>query len=137
MLVINGQFPGPLIRVNQGDRLLINVTNQIANATTMHWHGLYQNGTNWMDGTTGITQVEFLLLPTFVLSLSCGAVRCRPLNLSNLWYSALFRRDRAFYIISPSRTNLAPIGTIHITQHSTYPKGTFLSIRECLNRNSS
>ena len=84
MLVINGQFPGPLIRVNQGDRLLINVTNQIANATTMHWHGLYQNGTNWMDGTTGITQVEFFLLPTFVLSLSCGAVRSQPLDLSNL-----------------------------------------------------
>jgi len=78
MLVINGQFPGPLIRANQGDRLLINVTNQIANATTMHWHGLYQNGTNWMDGSSGITQVEFLLLPTFVLSLSCGAVRCQP-----------------------------------------------------------
>src|SRR6266536_4023832 len=41
---------------NQGDRVLVNVTNQLTNATTVHWHGLYQNGTNWMDGTTGITQ---------------------------------------------------------------------------------
>lgn len=56
VLVYNGQFPGPLIRVNQGDRVLVNVTNQLTNATTVHWHGLYQNGTNWMDGTTGITQ---------------------------------------------------------------------------------
>ena len=22
----------------------------------MHWHGIFQNGTNWMDGTSGITQ---------------------------------------------------------------------------------
>ncbi|KAF2867264.1 multicopper oxidase [Massariosphaeria phaeospora] len=26
------------------------------NATSIHWHGLYQNGTNWMDGTVGVTQ---------------------------------------------------------------------------------
>lgn len=56
MLVINGQFPGPLIRVNRGDRLLINVTNELSQPTTLHWHGLYQNGTNWMDGVSGITQ---------------------------------------------------------------------------------
>lgn len=56
LLVINGQFPGPLIRVNQGDRVLINVTNQLSNGTSMHWHGFYQNGTNWMDGTVAITQ---------------------------------------------------------------------------------
>jgi len=54
--VINGQFPGPLIRVNQGDRVLVNVTNRLSNGTSMHWHGFYQNGTNWMDGTVGITQ---------------------------------------------------------------------------------
>jgi hypothetical protein len=56
MLVFNGQFPGPLIRVNQGDRVLVNVSNQLTNSTAVHWHGLYQNGTNWMDGTSGITQ---------------------------------------------------------------------------------
>jgi FtsP/CotA-like multicopper oxidase with cupredoxin domain len=57
MYAINGQFPGPVIRLNEGDRLLINVTNELSEPTTMHWHGLYQNGTNWMDGTAGITQV--------------------------------------------------------------------------------
>ncbi|KAI9745890.1 MAG: hypothetical protein M1818_000571 [Claussenomyces sp. TS43310] len=56
LLVINGQFPGPLIRANRGDRLMINVTNALANATSLHWHGLYQNGTNYMDGTVGVTQ---------------------------------------------------------------------------------
>lgn len=56
ILVFNDQFPGPLIEANRGDRLLINVTNNLQNATSVHWHGLYQNGTNWMDGSSGITQ---------------------------------------------------------------------------------
>jgi len=56
VLAVNGQFPGPLIRANRGDRLLINVHNQLSNATAVHWHGMFQNGTNFMDGTAGITQ---------------------------------------------------------------------------------
>jgi FtsP/CotA-like multicopper oxidase with cupredoxin domain len=57
MLFINGKFPGPLIEANMGDRLVVNVTNKLsANATSVHWHGLFQNGTNWFDGTVGVTQ---------------------------------------------------------------------------------
>ena len=56
MILINGQFPGPLIECNEGDTLEIEVDNQSINATAFHWHGIYQNGTNWMDGTVGVTQ---------------------------------------------------------------------------------
>ncbi|KIX04862.1 uncharacterized protein Z518_05733 [Rhinocladiella mackenziei CBS 650.93] len=56
VLAINGRFPGPVIRANRGDRLLIYVQNNMTNVTSVHWHGLFQNGTNWMDGTAGITQ---------------------------------------------------------------------------------
>jgi FtsP/CotA-like multicopper oxidase with cupredoxin domain len=56
MLMINGQFPGPLIEANEGDTLVFDVDNQSENATSIHFHGIYQNGTNFMDGTTGITQ---------------------------------------------------------------------------------
>ncbi|RDW87987.1 multicopper oxidase-2 [Coleophoma cylindrospora] len=56
VLAINGMFPGPVVEVNVGDRILVNLTNHMSNATTMHWHGLYQNGTNWMDGVNSITQ---------------------------------------------------------------------------------
>ena len=56
VLVINGHFPGPVIRANPGDRVLVNVTNQLSNATSIHWHGVFQNGTNCMDGTAGVTQ---------------------------------------------------------------------------------
>ncbi|MCJ1419275.1 hypothetical protein MMC32_005629 [Xylographa parallela] len=56
MVVINGQFPGPMIRCNEGDIIVVNIRNEGVNATSIHWHGIYQNGTNRMDGTVGITQ---------------------------------------------------------------------------------
>ncbi|KAF2205921.1 putative multicopper oxidase, type 1 [Delitschia confertaspora ATCC 74209] len=56
MILINSQFPGPLIECNEGDEIWIHVHNRAVNATSFHWHGLYQNGTNWMDGTVGISQ---------------------------------------------------------------------------------
>ena len=56
MLSIGGQFPGPMIECNEGDTLVIDVDNQSANATSLHFHGIFQNGTNFMDGTAGITQ---------------------------------------------------------------------------------
>lgn len=56
MITIGGQFPGPLIECNEGDTLVINVENLSVNATAIHFHGLFQNGTNFMDGTSGITQ---------------------------------------------------------------------------------
>lgn len=56
MMVINGQFPGPMIVCNEGDTVVVTVVNEAKNATAIHWHGLFQNGTNFMDGTVGITQ---------------------------------------------------------------------------------
>jgi hypothetical protein len=55
MLLINDQFPGPLIEINEHDTIRVTVNNQMTNSTSIHWHGLYQNGTNSMDGTAGIT----------------------------------------------------------------------------------
>lgn len=56
MMLVNDQYPGPLIEVNEGDTIRVNLANMAQNATSIHWHGLYQNGTNFMDGTVGVTQ---------------------------------------------------------------------------------
>ncbi|KIW10823.1 hypothetical protein PV08_10122 [Exophiala spinifera] len=54
---INGQVPGPLIECNWGDLLVVTVHNQLtANSTSIHWHGLWQRGTNDQDGVPGITE---------------------------------------------------------------------------------
>lgn len=55
MMLINATFPGPLIEVNEHDEIVVHVHNRATNATSIHWHGLYQNGTNHMDGTVGTT----------------------------------------------------------------------------------
>lgn len=56
MMTINGQYPGPLIEINEGDTIVVDVLNLAKNATAIHWHGIFQNGTNFMDGTAGVTQ---------------------------------------------------------------------------------
>ncbi|KAM0514848.1 hypothetical protein ACHAPE_006524 [Trichoderma viride] len=56
MILINNQFPGPLVECNEGDTVRVIVDNKATNATSMHFHGLFQNGTNSMDGAVGITQ---------------------------------------------------------------------------------
>ncbi|OAA35671.1 Cupredoxin [Metarhizium rileyi] len=54
---INGKWPIPRIECNVGDRIVINVNNQLGNqSTSLHFHGLFQNGTNNMDGPAGVTQ---------------------------------------------------------------------------------
>jgi FtsP/CotA-like multicopper oxidase with cupredoxin domain len=56
-LVVNGQFPGPLLEANWGDTVVVNVKNSMQNnGSTIHWHGIRQNYTNEMDGVASITQ---------------------------------------------------------------------------------
>jgi FtsP/CotA-like multicopper oxidase with cupredoxin domain len=44
LLLINGQFPGPVIEVNEGDQLVVHVNNFMTLPSAIHWHGQYQNG---------------------------------------------------------------------------------------------
>jgi FtsP/CotA-like multicopper oxidase with cupredoxin domain len=44
LLLINGQFPGPVIEANEGDRLEVQVNNFMTLPAAIHWHGQYQNG---------------------------------------------------------------------------------------------
>lgn len=55
MILINDLFPGPVIRANEGDTIVVDVENRASNSTSIHWHGILQSGTNWMDGATGVT----------------------------------------------------------------------------------
>lgn len=36
----NGQIPGPMIRVTQGDRIRVILKNELPDSTSIHWHGL-------------------------------------------------------------------------------------------------
>lgn len=65
MILINNRFPGPLIECNEGDAIVVHVHNEAVNATAIHFHGMYQNGTNSMDGTVGVTQCPIAPNATF------------------------------------------------------------------------
>lgn len=54
---INGHWPLPTIEVNKGDQLVVNMYNGLGDKnTSIHFHGMYQNGTNNMDGPSMTTQ---------------------------------------------------------------------------------
>ncbi|CAL1531522.1 unnamed protein product [Lymnaea stagnalis] len=55
--VVNKSMPGPPIEVYEGQQVIVHVTNLMTNeGTTIHWHGLHQRGTPWMDGVPFVTQ---------------------------------------------------------------------------------
>ena len=59
VLLVNGAFPGPLIEANWGDKIIVNVHNNITGPeepTSIHWHGFLQQGMPWEDGAPGVTQ---------------------------------------------------------------------------------
>lgn len=39
MFKINGQFPGPVIDLNEGDDVVVKVNNLTPHNTTLHYHG--------------------------------------------------------------------------------------------------
>jgi FtsP/CotA-like multicopper oxidase with cupredoxin domain len=50
----NGSYPGPELRVPEGDWVLVNFTNRTPEFHTIHWHGMFV--ANEMDGVPNGTQ---------------------------------------------------------------------------------
>ena len=52
-VTINGTVPGPLLRLKEGQRVRISVTNTLDEDTSIHWHGLLVPPE--MDGVPGVS----------------------------------------------------------------------------------
>ncbi len=50
----NGAVPGPILRATEGDRVKINVKNNLTESSAIHWHGIVIP--NAMDGVPYVTQ---------------------------------------------------------------------------------
>src|SRR4051794_404590 len=50
----DGQVPGPILRLHQGEPVRITVENRLEQETTVHWHGIRLPIS--MDGVPGISQ---------------------------------------------------------------------------------
>ncbi|CAK5283001.1 unnamed protein product [Mycena citricolor] len=60
-VLAGGTFPGTLVTGNISDNFQLTVVdqqedNRMLEPTSIHWHGLFQNGTNYMDGPAFINQ---------------------------------------------------------------------------------
>uniref|UniRef100_A0A8D8WQ21 L-ascorbate oxidase n=1 Tax=Cacopsylla melanoneura TaxID=428564 RepID=A0A8D8WQ21_9HEMI len=66
ILTINRQLPGPSIQVCQNDKVIVDVQNKMkGTSVSIHWHGLFQRRTPWMDGVPGVTNCPILEKETF------------------------------------------------------------------------
>ncbi|XP_021372443.1 L-ascorbate oxidase-like isoform X2 [Mizuhopecten yessoensis] len=66
---INGQYPGPSIVVYQGQQVEVVVKNKLmSEGVTIHWHGLIQWGTPWMDGVGSLSHCPINPEQTFTYS---------------------------------------------------------------------
>ncbi len=52
-IAVNGSVPGPLVRLKEGQNVRLKVTNNLAEDTSIHWHGLLLPF--HMDGVPGIS----------------------------------------------------------------------------------
>lgn len=78
---INGQWPLPTIRVTKGDTLQVQYNNLLGNqSSSLHWHGIYQNGTTHMDGPVAVSQCAIPPGGSFFYNFTvCSTIaRCRP-----------------------------------------------------------
>ena len=68
---VNGQIPGPSMVVYENQMIEVTVINNIEHeGTGIHWHGMYQKGTPWMDGVTSVSQCDINYGERFVYR--CG-----------------------------------------------------------------
>ncbi|XP_066591244.1 uncharacterized protein [Prorops nasuta] len=82
VIVVNEMLPGPSIQVCEGDTVKIKVINALSSeSTTIHWHGMHQHETPFMDGTPYITQCPISPHNTFVYEF-----KANPAG-SHMWHS--------------------------------------------------
>ena len=56
-IAVNGQIPGPTLVVYENQTIIANVINGMVTETiSVHWHGMNQRNTPWMDGALHVNQ---------------------------------------------------------------------------------
>ncbi|KAI1133381.1 multicopper oxidase [Nemania abortiva] len=69
LIGINGSWPCPIIQASVGDTVIVNLLNKLGNETTgLHFHGINQINSNFMDGAVGSSQCP--LPPNYSMSYS-------------------------------------------------------------------
>ncbi|CAN6283662.1 unnamed protein product [Urochloa humidicola] len=80
--VVNGQLPGPMIEVTEGDSVTVHIINQSPYNLTIHWHGVKQMLNCWADGVPMITQCPIMPNHNFTYRFNVDA------HEGTLWWHA-------------------------------------------------
>lgn len=75
----DGRLPGPTLRVKRGEELRVRLINELAEPTSIHWHGV--RVPNAMDGVPELTQAAVAPGASF-------EYRFRPPDAGTFWYHA-------------------------------------------------
>jgi iron transport multicopper oxidase len=80
-----GIIPGPTITGNKGDTFKINLINELTNgtmilSTSIHWHGIFQEHTNWADGPPFVNQCPIAANNSFLYEFTV------PDQAGTFWY---------------------------------------------------
>lgn len=116
---INGQWPCPTLNVTVGDIIKINVVNQLGNeSTAIHFHGLYQRGSNMMDGPAAVTQCPIQPGGSKFDHMQCQIpANCITAFVYEFTVSTVFLHYRLVLIFR--LTKPAHTGTMHISVDNT------------------
>ncbi|KAE9403929.1 laccase [Gymnopus androsaceus JB14] len=80
-----GTLPGPIITGFKGDTFQINLQNQLNNGTmlesvSIHWHGIFQEHSNWADGSSFVNQCPIAANNSFLYEFNV------PDQAGTFWY---------------------------------------------------
>lgn len=94
-VLVNNQFPGPLIEANWGDNIEITVTNNLEDeGVAIHLHGFLQKNTQWMDGVPGVSQCPIAPGKTFTY-------KTRAQLYGSAWYHSHYDAQSASGLYGP------------------------------------
>ncbi|CZT03440.1 probable laccase precursor [Rhynchosporium agropyri] len=97
VMMVNNQFPGPLIEANWGDTIQVTIHNAITapeEGTALHWHGILQKDMQWMDGVPGVQQCPIAPGGSFTYSFLADLY-------GTTWYHSHYSGQYAGGVIGP------------------------------------
>ncbi|XP_027090019.1 laccase-15-like [Coffea arabica] len=108
ILTVNGQFPGPTLRLRQGDTAFVHVHNKGKENITIHWHGVKQPRFPWSDGPEYITQCPMRPGTKFTQKIVLSD------EIGTLWWHAHSDWSRAtvhgLLVVYPKKGSSYPLG---------------------------
>lgn len=95
VLVFNGSLPGPAIEVYEHQTVMVHVINKLHNdGVTVHWHGVHQVGTPFMDGVAFVSQCPILPGKKFTYLFEASPK-------GTLWYHSHMGSQRTMGLYGP------------------------------------